>query len=109
MFEIPIYSAEIDISDRIKSGCSIAHIVECKSIDPLSFSKTESDLLVLTAANKDPERKNFDLHYLQALLVTSVLNENQDYFSPLELWQSRNTVADKPFNLEHECDNIIGH
>ena len=109
MFEIPIFSEEKDISDRIKSGCSIAHLVECKEIiptDPLFPSQTE---ILKLSASKDPERKNFDLHYLQALLVTSVLNENHDYFSPLELWQSRNTVADKPFNLEHECDNIIGH
>jgi len=55
------------------------------------------------------ERTSFDLKHLQSVLFSSVWNDNDELFLPSEVWHSRNTAKDKPFNYEHECDDIIGH
>jgi len=50
------------------------------------------------------------LHYLKTILVTAgVINKNDDYFDRIEVWSARQTPEDTPFNLNHECDQIIGH
>ena len=104
MFEIPIFSSEESISALIKS----------QSISSFCVPITESEIFEipqhLTATlEKTEERENFDLHYLKSLLVSSVWNGNDDLFLPSELWLARNTAKHKPFNFEHECDDIIGH
>lgn len=50
------------------------------------------------------------LHYLKTILVTAgVLNKNDDYFDRTETWAARHSPKDTPFNLNHECEQIIGH
>lgn len=102
--EIQIYSAEQDIADQVRKAITIAHCVEIKEVEPFNICEQ-----LQANINKSPERTNFDLHYIQSVLVSSVINDNLDYFSPAELWAARNTAKDKPFNVEHECDDIIGH
>lgn len=50
-----------------------------------------------------------DLHYLTALMVSNGMNGNDDYFATDQLWAARKSPADKPFNLEHDQSQIIGH
>lgn len=62
-----------------------------------------------------------DLHYLEAVLVSAGYaldpsrgvplgwNNNDHVFDPLEVWAARSTPEDKPFNLGHDCSDIIGH
>lgn len=50
-----------------------------------------------------------DLYYVQSILVTSSWNKNDDIFNKEEIWAARNTPEDKPTNLEHDENVIIGH
>jgi hypothetical protein len=50
-----------------------------------------------------------DLYYVQSILVTSSWNKNDDIFSKEEIWAAKNTPEDKPTNLEHDENIIIGH
>jgi hypothetical protein len=50
-----------------------------------------------------------DLYYVQSILVTSSWNKNDDIFSNEEIWMAKNTPEDKPTNLEHDENTIIGH
>lgn len=50
-----------------------------------------------------------DLYYVQSILVTSSWNKNDDIFSKEEVWAAKNTPEDKPTNLEHDENTIIGH
>lgn len=101
--DIEIYSAEQEIAHLVKNSNVISHLVELQEVAPFNISEK------MQASINSIERPNVDLHFLQSLLVSSVWNGNDEYFSPVELWNARNTAKDKPFNLEHECDDIIGH
>jgi len=50
-----------------------------------------------------------DLYYVQSILVTSSWNKNDDIFTKEEVWAAKNTPEDKPTNLEHDENTIIGH
>jgi hypothetical protein len=50
-----------------------------------------------------------DLMYGQAILVSTVINKNDDVFLPEETWKARNTPVNTPFNDEHIDVDIIGH
>lgn len=50
-----------------------------------------------------------DLYYVQSILVTSTWNKNDDIFDKTEIWAAKNTPEDKPTNLEHDENTIIGH
>ena len=50
-----------------------------------------------------------DLYYVQSILVTSSWNKNDDIFTKEEVWTAKNTPEDKPTNLEHDENTIIGH
>lgn len=53
--------------------------------------------------------KDKDLYYVQSILVTSNWNKNDDIFDRAEIWKARETPEDKPTNLEHDENIIIGH
>jgi capsid protein len=55
------------------------------------------------------ENKNKDLYYVDAILVSTGMNENSDTFLRDELWKARNTPINKPTNIEHQTDIAIGH
>ena len=50
-----------------------------------------------------------DLYYVQSILVSSNWNKNDDIFDKAEVWTAKNTPEDKPTNLEHDENSIIGH
>jgi hypothetical protein len=50
-----------------------------------------------------------DLYYIQSILVSSSWNRNDDIFDKYEVWSARKTPEDKPTNLEHDENTIIGH
>jgi|694.fasta_scaffold18251_3 hypothetical protein len=50
-----------------------------------------------------------DLYYTQSILVTTSWNKNDDIFDPEEVWAAKNTPEDKPTNLEHNENAIVGH
>ena len=112
--KLPIYKAEIDDGLRdVLSDNSIAcyaTIQTSESTLPISeledLAKLELEKLgIAVAENKD----QFDLFYLNTILVSTGWNKNDDVFDPTELWEARNTSEDKPFNFMHDESDIIGH
>jgi len=98
-----IYSQETDdgIAEKISgSSCiSYASVVEPYDIEQNQDLKTK----ILASAN------DADLYYVQSILVSSSWNRNDDIFDKAEVWKARKTPEDKPTNLEHDENLIIGH
>lgn len=61
--------------------------------------------LLATAAAALPP----DLYPLDAVLASTGVNLNDDFFTPEDTWAAKDTPVDKPFNFEHAFPDIIGH
>ena len=99
-----IYKQEIadGVDSLITSNASItyASIAEpCSEAQNFNFKSIKS-----VAALEDK-----DLYYVQSILVSSNWNKNDDIFDKGEVWKAKNTPEDKPTNLEHDENIIIGH
>lgn len=76
---------------------------------------------LIEPANNSTKNKNFsvnktiasindaDLYYVQSILVSTSWNKNDDVFDKEEVWVARDTPEDKPTNLDHNEEIIIGH
>src|SRR5688572_5146893 len=103
MKNIPIYSSELIIADKICNNRSFAYtsiIERCDTKIKLSDNITEK----IKARETD-----FDLYYYKSILVSTVLNRNEDYFMPEHVWVARHTPEDKPVNYGHDDSKTIGH
>lgn len=60
----------------------------------------------LTIANLSQDK---GLYKLYSILVSVGWNLNDDIFLREEIWKARHSPQDKPFNLEHNPRQIIGH
>jgi hypothetical protein len=49
------------------------------------------------------------LSYASAILVSSLINMNDDIFLPSELLKSYHSIANQPLNMMHNQKDIIGH
>ncbi len=101
-----IYEAEKNdgIADLIKANASIAYLSKArKSVNPrvLDIEKFAAK------ANANPNQ--FDLYYLDSILVSTGWNLNDDVFDSDETWLARSTPVDKMFNYMHDEKDIIGH
>ena len=82
----------------------------CVSYAALAEPVSDNETALKIKANKSVAGLNdTDLYYVQSILVTSSWNKNDDIFDKLEVWQARNTPEDKPTNLDHNEEVIIGH
>jgi hypothetical protein len=99
-----IYSQEIadGVSELIRTSAkvSIASIAEPANKDQKNTIRQQKSI----ASYADE-----DLYYVQSILVTSSWNKNDDIFTKEEVWAARDTPEDKPTNLEHDENTIIGH
>lgn len=50
-----------------------------------------------------------DLYFLDAILASTGLNLNDDFFDNNETFAARDTPINKPFDYEHKSSDIIGH
>ncbi len=50
-----------------------------------------------------------DLHPIEALLVSTNWNLNDDILEPFEVWSAKNSPINKQFNYGHNEEDIIGH
>jgi hypothetical protein len=101
-----IYEAEKTdgIADLIKANASIAYLSKArKSVNPIIL-ETEK---FATKANANPNQ--FDLYYLDSILVSTGWNLNDDVFDSDETWLAKSTPVDKMFNYMHDEKDIIGH
>ena len=101
-----IYDQEIldGIGDLIKSKASIT--LEC-NVKVVSPTESEVNLAKASVGFNNPNQD--DLYYLHSILASVGWNKNDDVFEKGEIWKARNTPVDKPFNLMHDEDEIIGH
>jgi hypothetical protein len=97
--------------DEIKDG--LAEILTAKSSLTVAAVASPIDINSKKTINKNLKAlasyDDNDLYYVQSILVTSSWNKNDDIFSKEEVWAAKNTPEDKPTNLEHDENTIIGH
>jgi hypothetical protein len=98
-----IYSQETDdgLAETISALSSVAY---ASVLYPATKSETKNFIHKSSGSFKDS-----DLYYVQSILVSSSWNKNDDIFDKAEVWNARKTPEDKPTNLEHDENIIIGH
>lgn len=98
-----IYPQETDdgLAEKISASMSISY---ASIVEPCTIEQNEQ-LKTKTLASID----DADLYYVQSILVSSSWNRNDDVFDKAEVWAARKTPEDKPTNLEHDENLIIGH
>ena len=98
-----IYPQETDdgLAEKISASMSISY---ASIVQPCTIEQNEQ-LKTKTLASID----DADLYYVQSILVSSSWNRNDDVFDKAEVWAARKTPEDKPTNLEHDENLIIGH
>lgn len=98
-----IYPQETDdgLAEKISASMSISY---ASIVEPCTIEQNEQ-LKTKTLASVD----DADLYYVQSILVSSSWNRNDDVFDKAEVWAARKTPEDKPTNLEHDENLIIGH
>ena len=92
------------LEEAIAQNTSLAFETKASLVDEKLVGKAISHFL-----SKATNQNQIDLHYLKSVLVSAGWNLNDDVFSVEHLWISRHTPEDKPFNLEHNEKDIIGH
>jgi hypothetical protein len=94
--------------DPVLSKITLASVAESlrkDELDNFDLLKHRNSLAQFAKAEITDE----DLHPLKTVLVSTVWNKNDDVFIPYEAWAARHTPEDKPFNLRHIENDIIGH
>lgn len=113
MNNVPIYSLEKKdgFDENSLSNNSLSYLVPIESIKQKkieSFTQASQDHIKnLFKDNKD--HSTLDLYDLSSILVSTVWNQNDDVFDRREVWVSRHTPIHKPLNVEHNCNDIVGH
>jgi hypothetical protein len=100
-----IYNQEIDdglehLINKSMAVCYASAIIPAtNSIKNKQFSVNKS----IASINDS------DLYYVQSILVSTSWNKNDDIFDKEEVWVAKDTPEDKPTNLDHNEEIIIGH
>ncbi len=104
--KIKVFQREVKdgVAEAIKATASVSYASlathsEAHKIPDSSFVKK------IIAENKD----QFDLFYLESVLVSTGWNKNGDVFLREPTWAARSTPEDKQFNYMHDENDIIGH
>jgi hypothetical protein len=107
-----IYQNEIDsgLEDQIKSNASIAYASPVTTYIPSKRQKESIKQLVVAQEKSEADDKDqFDLYYLNSILVSTGWNKNDDVFATEEVWTAKDTPVNKQFNFMHDESDIIGH
>ena len=104
-----IFDTEIrdGLSDKIKSGSSLALLCPVEACMPAPSQKSVEQLRIVSGKAGGSEQ--IDLYYLNSILVSTGWNKNDDVFDVAETWIARQTPEDKQFNYMHDEADIIGH
>jgi hypothetical protein len=102
-----IYQSEKD--DNLEEQLSAKACVTYASIAFPCVNTTEIKLDKTKLSQSLASLNDNDLYYVQSILVSSNWNKNDDIFDKKEIWLARHTPEDKPTNLEHNENLIIGH
>ena len=94
---------------EIKDGLG-EKIIASNSISYASIAEPcDTENTTKMSAKISASLSDADLYYVQSILVSSSWNKNDDIFDKAEVWKARKTPEDKPTNLEHDENLIIGH
>ena len=107
-----IYQSEIDsgLEEKIKASASIAYSSPVNTYIPSKRQKESIQQLVVAQEKSVAEDQDqFDLYYLNSILVSTGWNKNDDVFATEEVWAAKDTPVDKQFNFMHDESDIIGH
>lgn len=107
-----IYTKEKSIAHLIESDTKISStIIDITLKDDISNSAIEKfkDIVDNEKAKAALSEPHPDLMYGSAILVSTVVNKNDDVFLPEETWKARNTPINTPYNDQHVETDIIGH
>jgi hypothetical protein len=106
-----IYSQEIkdNLEEAIKASASISIASIAQPSESDIFTNTVNLNIKDTKLSSLASYNDKDLYYVQSILVSSSWNKNDDIFTKEEVWAAKNTPEDKPTNLEHNENLIIGH
>lgn len=105
-----IYAYEMDdgLAEVIEGNTTIAYSSPLSIYTPSKKQKLDVKSLInnqAVAENKD----QYDLYYLNSILVSTGWNKNDDVFDMGETWSAKDTPVDKQFNFMHDESDIIGH
>ena len=107
-----IHPSEINdgLQDIILDNTSLGFVsaVTCTPDEDIIPAATVAQSVSLDSSFATNEGQ-FDLHYVNTILVSTGWNKNDDVFDQKETWKARSTPEDKPFNYEHDPSKIIGH
>lgn len=67
------------------------------------------ELLTKQSETSGGGKEQFDLYYMNCVLVSTGWNKNDDVFDANETWRARTSPEDKQFNYMHDETDIIGH
>jgi hypothetical protein len=113
-----IYSQEQDLKDKILANLTASVCL------PINITEDKSDLLInsLEKLKKQEDKANIgkvlaqvvndshpDLMYGSAILMSTLMNRNDDLFLAKPTWDARGTIVNNPYNDDHIETNIIGH
>jgi hypothetical protein len=110
-WNIPVYQPEIDagIAKAIKTEASVTYASQLKTLKPndafLSAFADYTHPKLAVAGDND----QWDLFWMNSILVSVGWNKNDDVFDPGETWAARNSPVNKQFNFMHNEKDIIGH
>jgi polyhydroxyalkanoate synthesis regulator phasin len=104
---IPVFKSEREsgLAEQIQASASIAYLTQLQDTN-LSQEVVEK---FYQSVGSEADDSQFDLFYLNTILVTTGWNKNDDVFQRDETWAARYTPIHKQFNLEHNQSKIIGH
>lgn len=97
-------TASLTVPVRISADKTDVFIDSLKNIKRDGCDSRVSKMVATMANDSHP-----DLMYGSAILVSTVVNKNDDMFLPEETWEARHTPVNTPYNVEHEETDIIGH
>ena len=109
-----IYKSEIEagLEEAIKANASIAYSSPASIYLPSKKQETTIKELVI-AQNESSEaaadKDQFDLYYLNSILVSTGWNKNDDVFGLEDAWSAKDSPVNKQFNFMHDESDIIGH
>lgn len=106
---IPIYTAEqeagLALAIAAPESCAVSFYSPVRA-DTTEISK---EALALLEESLGQPTDKFDLFPVNTILVSTGWNQNDDIFDRAYTWSARYSPEDKPFNLGHDPNKIIGH
>lgn len=111
-WKVPVYKDEADLglAEAIQANCSIAYEMPVKNAEKIrTYFRRPFNVFNMPERALATNLDQLDLYYFASILVSTNWNVNDDVFGREEVWNARKTPEDKPINIEHRHDSIVGH